>query len=144
MIHDPAHTPNRDFPRLTPGNHQNTSPATGVYNCLAWAAGENTRWWEPGKFWPCPLLSTVFTLADVIAALHTVGYDLCPDGVPQVGFEKLALYADGIDDPTHVARQLPDGRWTSKLGAGKTSNTTPPTMWPAGCTAIWCTTCGGR
>jgi hypothetical protein len=27
-----------DFPRLTPHNHRITSPATAMYNCVAWAA----------------------------------------------------------------------------------------------------------
>jgi hypothetical protein len=33
----------------------------------------------------------------------------------ELGFEKVALY--GLAESyTHAARQLPDGRWTSKLG----------------------------
>jgi hypothetical protein len=116
MIHDPAQTPTANFPRLNPTNHRITSPATGVYNCLAWAAGEDHQWWEPGKYWPCPLLGNNFKVDDVIAALRTVGYDPCPDGFPEVGYERVAIFADGWDDPTHAARQLPDGRWTSKLG----------------------------
>jgi hypothetical protein len=31
------------------------------------------------------------------------------------GFEKVALFARG-NVPTHAARQLANGRWTSKLG----------------------------
>jgi len=31
------------------------------------------------------------------------------------GFEKIALYTFG-GEPTHAAKQLPDGRWKSKLG----------------------------
>jgi hypothetical protein len=116
MTHDPAQTPTAAFPRLTPTNHRVTSPRTRRYNCVAWAAGEVVRWWEPGKFWPCPLLGTQFTVDDVVAAFRTVGYDLCADGVLELGFLKVAIYADGFDDPTHAARQLPDGRWTSKLG----------------------------
>lgn len=116
MTLDPARTPTTRYPRLTPTNHRVTSPATGVYNRLAWAAGENYRWWEPGRFWPCPLLGTAFTIDDLIAALRTVGYDLCADGTLETGFEKVALFGDGYDDPTHVARQLADGHWTSKLG----------------------------
>jgi hypothetical protein len=33
-------------------------------------------------------------------------------------FEKVALYADG-QDPKHMARQLPDGTWTSKCGGAE-------------------------
>lgn len=32
------------------------------------------------------------------------------------GFEKVAVFAISEDIPAHVARQLPNGRWTSKLG----------------------------
>ena len=35
----------------------------------------------------------------------------------EAGFEKIAFYAAPDDTPTHVARQLPNGRWTSKLGS---------------------------
>ena len=31
------------------------------------------------------------------------------------GFETVALFGDGVFY-THAARQLPDGKWTSKLG----------------------------
>ena len=34
---------------------------------------------------------------------------------PQIGVRKVVLYADG-NEWTHAARQLPSGRWTSKLG----------------------------
>jgi len=34
----------------------------------------------------------------------------------EVGFEKVALFADAQGLPLHAARQLSDGRWTSKLG----------------------------
>ena len=33
----------------------------------------------------------------------------------EIGFEKVAIYSDA-HGPQHVARQLPDGKWTSKLG----------------------------
>jgi hypothetical protein len=45
-----------------------------------------------------------------------LGYECCADGLPQAGFEKVALYGCDLFY-THAARQLPDGRWTSKLGA---------------------------
>ena len=31
--------PSPEFPRLTPDNHRETSPAMLDYNCVAWAAG---------------------------------------------------------------------------------------------------------
>jgi hypothetical protein len=37
----------------------------------------------------------------------------------ELGFEKLAIFADENSEPTHVARQLPSGAWSSKLGAGE-------------------------
>lgn len=43
------------------------------------------------------------------------GYQVCGDGNPEEGYQKLALFAkDGV--PTHAARQLSDGKWTSKIG----------------------------
>jgi hypothetical protein len=35
------------FPNLRADPYAVTSPASTVYNCIAWAAGDNTRWWEP-------------------------------------------------------------------------------------------------
>src|SRR4051794_6088785 len=109
MSHDPAQTPTPDFPRLTPSNHRVTSPHTRIYNCVAWAAGEDHRWWEPGRYWPCPVASGSFNVTDVMDALCTVGYQACPGGDLEAGYEKVAVYADGFDDPTHASRQLPDG-----------------------------------
>ena len=39
-------------------------------------------------------------------------------GQREVGWEKVALYVDHDDVPTHMARQLRSGYWTSKLGQG--------------------------
>jgi hypothetical protein len=59
------------------------------------------------------------TLAAFIAAYALQGYVQCADGALELGVEKIAIYGlmSGSDiEPTHAARQLPDGRWTSKLG----------------------------
>ena len=32
------------------------------------------------------------------------------------GFEKIVIYVKGQQNPTHAARQLPSGMWTSKIG----------------------------
>ena len=44
------------------------------------------------------------------------GFSLCDDDGLDPGYEKIAIYAL-VGQFTHVARQLKDGRWTSKLGA---------------------------
>jgi hypothetical protein len=98
-----------------------TSPPTRDYNCIAWAAGDTGHWWWPDVdpddeaiFWP-PGVVREETLAAFVAAFATLGFAPCSGEAPEPGFEKVALFArDGV--PTHAARQLPDGRWTSKLG----------------------------
>jgi hypothetical protein len=48
-------------------------------------------------------------------AFARLGYEACDHEDPEPGFEKVALFArEGT--PAHAARQLPNGRWTSKLG----------------------------
>ena len=51
-----------------------------------------------------------------IDAYRTLGYEPCDSEVVEKGFEKIALYVQVNGSPTHVARQLPNGIWTSKLG----------------------------
>jgi hypothetical protein len=45
-----------------------------------------------------------------------LGYQVCEDSAVENGFEKIAIYADMASEPTHAARQLPNGKWTSKFG----------------------------
>lgn len=108
----------QDFPRLAASGYKITGPATKEYNCIAWANGDRTRWWEPcpGYYWP-PGFSpdySVDTLASIFATLHR--YGPCDEPHHEPGIEKVAIY--GIDRKIweHAARQLPDGRWTSKIG----------------------------
>ncbi len=110
------------YPNLTPENHAKTSDATRKYNCLAWAVSETNRWWDPTDpqyFWPSSVPQSL-TLDNVIKALDTRGFHPCKDDSLQTGTEKVAVYgiaqANGRVRPTHVARQLANGRWTSKLG----------------------------
>jgi hypothetical protein len=48
-------------------------------------------------------------------AFATLGYEVCGDDRLEAGFEKVAVFAR-LGVPKHAARQLPGGRWTSKLG----------------------------
>ena len=58
-----------------------------------------------------------FGLAAYIAAFHTLGYVPCADGSLEEGFEKVAIYQSLSGYVVHMARQLPTGRWTSKIGS---------------------------
>ena len=49
------------------------------------------------------------------AFCEVLGYEVCSDGELEPGYLKLAIYAIG-NDTKHMARQLSDGSWTSKLG----------------------------
>lgn len=108
------------FPGLRTSPFRITSPATRDYNCIAWAAGDIARWWWPDRdpddaiFWPpsAPLEETVTAF---VAAFSTLGYAPSAGEEYEPGFEKVALFVRGAV-PTHAARQLPSGRWTSKLG----------------------------
>jgi hypothetical protein len=106
------------FPDLVSTGYQVTSPPDPVYNCIAWAAGRTTEWWWPDRgrfeYWP-PGAARDETVAAFVAAFATLGYVCCADGALEPGWEKVAIYAT-VAGPTHMARQLPNGRWTSKLG----------------------------
>jgi hypothetical protein len=109
------------FPGLTRHGYQLTSPADKKYNCIAYAAGDNHRWWWPlpedseEVYWP-PGVARVETLAAFRDAFASLGYVECGGDELELGFERIALFARKADLAMHAARQRPDGRWTSKLG----------------------------
>jgi hypothetical protein len=107
------------FPRLTPANHRVTSPASPDYNCVAWSAGDTEHWWQPGVFWPVEWPPDDGGLAALEQAFVSLGYEPCGlDPSLGPGFQKVALYASGLFY-THAARQLPNGKWSSKLGSAE-------------------------
>jgi hypothetical protein len=105
------------FPHLREAPYEITSPADPSYNCIAWAVGENERWWWPSSqaFWPQGV-SLRPTLDAFVEAFSYQGYERCGDSSLEDGWEKVVIYAREDQRPTHVARQLTDGKWTSKLG----------------------------
>jgi hypothetical protein len=117
----------RDFivevklPQLSGGKgYSVTSPADKRYNCFAWAAGDTSRVWWPvphmgGTYWP-PEAPRGLTLESFVSTFGLLGYEECRSSEFEQGYEKVALYADATGKPTHAARQLPSGAWTSKLG----------------------------
>lgn len=107
----------RTFPNLRTGPYKVTSEATDTYNCIAWAAGDTDNWWWPSPFDFWPVEPREATKDGFIAAFQTRGYEPCADSIWENGFEKVALYFNSAG-PQHMARQLADGKWTSKLGEG--------------------------
>jgi hypothetical protein len=101
-----------------------TSPIDRNYNCVAWAIGDKRKWWEsfgtilpspfPPYHWPDDLPQD--KLPDTyIRFFQRHNFEVAEDSELEPGIEKIALYIRG-DSVQHVARQLPSGRWTSKLG----------------------------
>ncbi len=107
--------PKHDFPRLSDASHRITSPASPEYNCVAWSAGDNERWWQPGVFWPTASPPDDYGIGVLERAFMELDYEECRGGELEPGFEKVALYGSSLFY-THAARQLPSGKWTSKLG----------------------------
>jgi hypothetical protein len=106
------------FPDLLRLGYRITSPPDPVYNCVAHAAGVSNVWWWPDPdgfdYWP-PSVVRERTLAAFIQAFGTLGYVPCGNGVVEPGWEKVAIF-ETEDGPTHAARLLENGLWTSKLG----------------------------
>jgi hypothetical protein len=109
------------FPGLRGQPYQIQSPRDHRYNCIAFAAGDVHNWWWPDAAgedtWPAGVAraETVGAFRDAFA---TLGFVVCDDEQLESGYERIALFAlAGV--PKHAARQLPSGRWVSKLGPGE-------------------------
>jgi hypothetical protein len=101
-----------------------TSSDTDHYNCYAYVAGDTRRPWCPlpilprGVHWPVPVDDEEEnTVWPVLKGYEAIGFEWCENGTLENGFEKLALYTNQNDEPTHVAIQRENGTWQSKLGS---------------------------
>jgi hypothetical protein len=105
------------FPNLAKEGYTRTSLPTTAYNCVAYAFNDHSSWWEPDPYglfsWPSS--SRDASIRGWIELAEAHGYVRCKDGILEPGFEKIVIYVSN-HRPTHVARQLEDGKWTSKLG----------------------------
>jgi hypothetical protein len=110
----------RLFPKLNSAPYQITSPEDARYNCVAWAAGPaevSRNWWPaPSPFYYWPAEPREETIAAFVQAFGRLGYAVCDSADLEPAYEKLAIYADENETPTHMARQLVSGHWSSKLG----------------------------
>ena len=106
-----------NWPFLYSEGYDAVSKETWDYNCIAFAADIETRWWwpDPDGDADWPIQRREVTVDCFIEAFKTLGYKECRSARPRNGFEKIAIYVLS-GEPTHAAKQLPDGRWKSKLG----------------------------
>jgi len=109
----------RLFPNLKNTGYQITSPQTADYNCIAWAFEDSGTWWWPDAnetmYWP-EHLERKETLEIFVKAFEHIGYKKCSSSEVEQGYEKIAIFVDNQQIPTHAARQLPSDKWTSKIG----------------------------
>jgi hypothetical protein len=106
------------FPNLAQTNYKITSLRTYDYNCIAWAVEEDDRWWSPNAdeyYWP-EGAPTELSLTAVIQTFGLFGYTPCQTADLEPEHQKIAIYVNTGGELTHVARQLTNGKWTSKLG----------------------------
>ena len=109
-----------DFPNLRGSGWVKTSEPDPKYNCIAWSLYDTRQWWElmdlpiRGYYWP-PGVDRDDTVESWIRVFEIHGYRVCDSAEAEEGYEKVAIYISN-DEPTHVARQIVTGAWTSKLG----------------------------
>ena len=87
----------RAFPNLT--DYVVTSPKDSSYNCVAFAAGDSSRKWDPGMlpdpgyYWPQGAMKDDDN--DDIDALRRafaqIGFEACDNGDLEPGYQKVAL-----------------------------------------------------
>lgn len=107
-----------EHPKLSNTNSVPTSDEDEEYNCFAWAAGDVKRWWSPIQRYYWPIVRRELSLSCFVEAYATLGYSPMKwwDHFLQWNLEKVAIYVNQIGEPAHMARQMRDGKWTSKLG----------------------------
>ncbi len=129
------------FNKLAAAGYDKTSdrtgffPIPGAYNCIAWAAQDTHHWWWPSPYewWPFWIKPRQPKILCFVRTFRWLGYRICKSSRREFGFDKVALYAihnshapmprpqilqelDDFWEPTHMARQLSDGTWSSKCG----------------------------
>jgi hypothetical protein len=112
----------KDFPNLTYLNSKQTSEPNDDYNCIAWACEMNDIWLWPGENnssseWPNNI-PRILNKTAFIKLFELFGYKILTDKNSSLEFktQKIAIYIDELNKPTHAARQLQNGKWTSKIG----------------------------
>jgi hypothetical protein len=101
--------------------YKKTSERTGKYNCIAYVANDFDRpWWpvpyQAPYYWPIPNIEEDESLEEFIEAFSHLGYTCCANGDLEENFLKIAIFLDDEGLPSHMAKQLSNGNWSSKCG----------------------------
>ena len=109
---------NVSFPNLRNEGFIVIDPPSDLYNCIAYAAEDRSRWWDhtPRRYWPSYATRSkrIESLQEVFNGL---GFQECEDDSVEPGYQKIALYEDqGAWE--HASVQMPNGAWRSKMGEG--------------------------
>lgn len=105
------------YPNLFVDSYHKTSEETKDYNCVAWILGkqdESVDLCLDDEGEPIPDFDP--TPAPYIEYFKKFGFILYEEAGLIEGIEKIALYQGREDYFEHVAKQLPNGNWTSKVG----------------------------
>jgi hypothetical protein len=115
-----------DCPGLRESPYTIKSPRNPRYNCIAFAIGDLTQFWDDlglpegvrvnGYYWP-PGAPTAGTLSGWVKVFEIHGYAETDDNSLEADYEKVAIYGSDIG-AEHVARQKASGIWASKMGKG--------------------------
>jgi hypothetical protein len=103
------------------GKYLRTSDPSINYNCLAWAVGADWAYFDPeqfciGYFWP-EGVEREWSIPAIRKVLSYFGFKEESDNHDlEEGYIKVAVYVDEDEMPQHFARQLANGKWTSKCG----------------------------
>lgn len=132
------------FPNsVTPGALTVSSPEDLCYNCVAWSLGINTHWVQPyadngvqvapWAIWPNQ--NDRGSGIDIYVKMYRgEGFVKASRGNLEAGFDKVVIYWDKAGQKfTHVARQMENGQWWSKLGrASDVHHLNPDSLGPVG------------
>jgi hypothetical protein len=107
-----------DFPALKSRDYE-LSEQDFNFNCLAYALGDQTNWWEPprgsGRYWPAGFPADV-TIQTAESIIRTHGFTAELDAAIEPDTDAIAIYGQG-HEWTHFAKFV-QGVWSSKLGEG--------------------------
>lgn len=94
-----------------------TSPEDSQYNCLAWAHQDTQKWWDSDEdyYWMEGIPRNQ-KLTTFIQLFERLGFTIANNIGSEQERIRVALYTTDNIHCAHVARQLSNGLWTSKLG----------------------------